>query len=149
MSRRELNLQIEETPRVSRPARVGAEIAHALARLIERRCADPRLALVTVTGVSMSPDLKQARVSVASADPQADSEAALAALHHAGKRLRRELAREVRLRTMPRLAFDWDHSGEEHARLDALIARGLPRAEAEAPMGADRARDPSRRENSQ
>ncbi len=148
MSRYEHDFEIE-APRVSRPERVGTEVAHALARLIERRCADPRLALVTVTGVSMSPDLKQARVHVASADPGADPDAVLAALHHAGKRLRHELAREIRLRTMPRLSFAWDHSGDERARLDDLIARGLPRSEGGTPVGADLARTPSRREDSQ
>jgi ribosome-binding factor A len=120
----------------SRPARVGTEVAHALARLIERRCADPRLALVTVTEVSMSPDLKQARVWVSSADPKADGETALAALRHAGARLRHELVHEVRLRTLPRLVFVWDCSGEEQSRLDALIAKGLPKGEGEAHVGA-------------
>lgn len=113
----------------SRPARVGAEIAHALASLIERRCADPRLHLVTVTEVDMSPDLKLARVMVSSADPAADPECALAALRHAGTRLRHELGAEVRLRVLPRLEFAWDRRGELGARLEELIARGLPRAE--------------------
>lgn len=113
----------------SRPVRVGAEIAHALASLIERRCADPRLHLVTVTEVDMSPDLKLARVMVSSADPAADPECALAALRHAGTRLRRELGAEVRLRVLPRLEFVWDRRGEQSARLEALIAQGLPRAD--------------------
>ncbi|MGH8273148.1 MAG: 30S ribosome-binding factor RbfA [Gammaproteobacteria bacterium] len=134
------------TRTVPRTERVGTEVAHALASLIERRCADPRLALVTVTGVSMSPDLKQARVWVSSADPAADPETALAALQHAGGRLRRELAREVRLRVLPRLNFVWDDSGEERTHLAALIARGLPEHEREA---APVRNDVSKREGGQ
>jgi len=110
---------------IPRKTRVGAEVQHALARLIERY-ADPRLALVTVTGVDMSPDLKQARVRVSSVNPAADREATLNALRHAGSRLRHELAREVRLRTLPWLKFAWDSSSDERERLDDLIARGLP-----------------------
>ncbi|MGH8224939.1 MAG: 30S ribosome-binding factor RbfA [Gammaproteobacteria bacterium] len=117
---------------VSRPARVGTEVAHALAGLIERRCADPRLRLVTVTEVSMSPDLKCARVMVSSADPMADPESVLTVLRHAGSRLRHELAAEIRLRVLPRLEFDWDNRGEQSARLEALIARGLPPGDEEA-----------------
>jgi len=113
---------------VSRAERVGVEIAHALARLIERECADPRLYLVTITGVRMSPDLKYARVTASSVDPAADGEAVISALVHAGARLRRSLAREVRLRVVPRLDFHWDDSGERSQHLDALIARGLPRS---------------------
>lgn len=135
---------------VPRRTRVGAEVAHTLARLIEQRCADPRLALLTVTEVDMSPDLKQARVRVASADPAADSQKALVALHHAGKRLRRELGHAMRLRTTPRLVFVWDHSGEERERLEVLIARGLPEDERETDAEPDRASDRvSRREDRQ
>ena len=111
---------------VSRAERVGAEIAHALAVLIERECADPRLHLVTVTGVRMSPDLKYARVEVSSVDPAADGDTVVAALVHAGSRLRRALGGQVRLRVVPRLDFHWDDRGERMQHLDALIARGLP-----------------------
>lgn len=114
---------------VPRAVRVGTEIAHVLASLIEREYADPRLRLVTVTEVRMSRDLKHARVLVSSADPAADSDAALAALRHAGTRLRRGLGGRVRLRSIPRLAFEWDTRGEDYRRIESLIARGLPPAE--------------------
>lgn len=113
---------------IPRKTRVGAEVQHALARLIERY-ADPRLDLVTVTEVDMSPDLKQARVLVSSVNPAADRKTILSALRHAGSRLRHELAREVRLRTLPWLKFAWDSSSDEREYLDDLIARGLPQGE--------------------
>lgn len=115
-----------KNPHVSRAERVGGEIAQALARLIERECADPRLHLVTVTEVRMSPDLKYARVDVSSVDPAADGETVIAALAHAGSRLRRSLTSEVRLRVVPRLDFHWDDRGERQQALESLISRGLP-----------------------
>jgi ribosome-binding factor A len=118
-----------KNPHVSRAERVGGEIAQALARLIERDCADPRLRLVTVTEVRMSPDLKYARVDVSSVDPAADGAAVIAALTHAGNRLRRSLTSEVRLRAVPRLDFHWDDRSERQQALESLIARGLPHEE--------------------
>lgn len=112
---------------VSRAERVGVEIAHALADVIEHECADPRLYLVTITGVHMSPDLKYAQVNVSSVNPAADGAAVITALVHAAPRLRRFLARAVRLRAVPRLDFRWDNSSERGQYLEALIARGLPR----------------------
>jgi len=113
----------------SRAERVGAEVAQVLAGLIERECADPRLHLVTVTEVDMSPDLKRARVMISSADPEANGEDAVAALRHAGKRLRRGLAGRVRLRAVPWLEFHWDDRGARYQKLEELISRGLPRSE--------------------
>ncbi len=110
----------------SRTERVGSEVAHALAGLIERECADPRLVLVTVTEVRMSPDLKHARVMVASADPGATGDKALAALRRAAPRLRRGLGKSLRLRVIPKLDFQWDDRGSRYHDLEALIAKGLP-----------------------
>lgn len=118
---------------VPRKTRVGSEIAHALASLIVR-LADPRLVLVTVTDVDMSPDLKQARVSISSVNPNVNADQTLEALRHAGGKLRRQLAGEVHLRVVPRLSFVWDHGSEEREHIDELIARGLPSAK-DAPPG--------------
>lgn len=118
---------------VARKTRVGTEVARVLARLLAR-FADPRLSLVTVTAVDMSPDLKLARVWVSSVDPDADAQKTLTALRHAGARLRRQLAGCIRLRTVPRLSFAWDRSSAERERLDDLIARGLPGGK-DAPRG--------------
>lgn len=117
------------SPPVPRAVRVGTEVAHVLAALIEREYADPRLRFVTVTAVRMSRDLKHARVMVSSADPGTDADAALGALRHAGTRLRHGLAGRIRLRSIPRLTFEWDSRGEDYQRLESLIARGLPPAE--------------------
>lgn len=111
---------------VPRATRVGTEVARTLAALIEQEYADPRLRLVTVTEVRMSRDLKTARVLVSSADPAAAPEPALAALRHAGGRLRHDLAGRVKLRVVPRLHFEWDRRGPDYQRLESLIARGLP-----------------------
>lgn len=117
---------MNSTAPYSRAERVGAEVAHALAGLIERECADPRLHLITVTEVHMSPDLKYAKVFVSSVDPGASRDEALAGLRHAGTRLRRALGGAVRLRVLPRLDFKWDDRSDHYRRIETLIERGLP-----------------------
>lgn len=115
-----------------RAMRVSTEISHLLATIIEREYGDPRLHLVTVTEVQLSRDLRHARVMVSSADPARVPGEALAALRHAGSRLRRDLAGRIRLRVVPRLSFEWDERGEEDQRLQALIRQGLPPNDGEA-----------------
>ena len=82
---------------------------------------DPRIGFVTVTGVETSPDLRHARVFVSvygSAKKRAASLEGLAAAHGV---LQSRLARELRLRRTPQLAFEYDRSVEEGVRMSKLI----------------------------
>lgn len=63
---------------------------------------DPRLFLLTVEGVRLSPD---GRVLTVQVEAFQEEEKALAALRHAERRLLAALARRVRLRHLPRLEF--------------------------------------------
>ena len=106
-----------------RQLRVGAEIQHALAWILERgEVHDPGLMerSVTVTEVQMSPDLRNARVFVV---PQVggDTNAVITALNHARAFLRRRLGQEVRLRFSPQLDFAPDRSFETANRIDHLL----------------------------
>ncbi len=110
-------------PFSQRQLRVGAEIQHALAWILERgEVHDPGLMerSVTVTEVQMSPDLRNARVFVV---PQGggDSRAVIAALNHARTFLRRRLGEEVRLRFSPALDFAPDRSFETADRIEHLL----------------------------
>jgi ribosome-binding factor A len=98
-----------------RSERVGEEIRAELARLLREEVADPRIGLVTLTKVDVSPDLGNARVfwSVA---PQAGAPPADAAertgrgLERAASFLRRRLAEVLPLRRVPELHFRHDPS---------------------------------------
>ena len=80
---------------------------------------DPRLEIVTVTGVHCSDDLKDATVFVAI--PGEDKQKIFASLLHAGKFIRTCIGRRCYLKYVPRLNFKLDHSLEEAARIDNLI----------------------------
>ena len=82
---------------------------------------DPRIGFVTVTGVETSPDLRQARVFVSvlgSARKRKHSLEGLAAAHGV---LQSRLARELRMKRTPTLAFEYDPTVEEGVRMSKLI----------------------------
>lgn len=107
--------------RYPRTARVNEVVREVLAEELER-LSDPRLGLVTVTDVDVSPDLRHADVYYSA---RGDGETA-AALRSAAPHLRSVLGRQVRLKYLPELAFHVDPSIEAGRRIDEIIA-GLHR----------------------
>ncbi len=82
---------------------------------------DPRIGFVTITGVETSPDLRQARVFVSvlgSKRKRAETLAGLAAAHGV---LQARLAKELRMKRTPTLAFEYDRTVEEGVRMSKLI----------------------------
>ncbi len=109
----------------SRAQRVGDSIHREIAGLILHAVSDPRVGGVTVSGVDMSPDLRQARVLVTPRQG-CDADAAVAALNHAARFLRGRLGATLRLRTVPRLVFAYDATLDRAGHLEELIGVGLP-----------------------
>jgi ribosome-binding factor A len=105
-----------------RMERVNTLMQREISELIQRELRDPRLGeCVSVTEVSVSPDLRYAKVYVSSMDGEQKEAQVLAALNSASGFLRTALARKVRLRRMPELHFEWDNSIEKGDRILRLI----------------------------
>ena len=88
---------------------------------------DPRIGFVTVTAVETSADLRHATVYVSVLGSERRRRATLAGLEAAHGVLQARLARELRLKRTPQLAFEYDRSVEEGVRISRLIdelARG-------------------------
>lgn len=114
-----------------RQQRISEMLREELSLLIGTELSDPRLedALVNVTDVRVTPDLRNARVYIEHALPHEASRAVLDALHHAEGFLRSALAQNLNLRFVPELSFHIDTSGERAQRIDTLldtIARTTP-----------------------
>ena len=108
-----------------RTQRIESEIQRVLAALIAREVRDPRVGTVTVTAVSVAPDMGSARVfftPFAALHPPAQVREGLT---HAAGFLRGELGRRLGLRHAPRLEFVFDESVESAARLTRLIDRAV------------------------
>jgi ribosome-binding factor A len=87
---------------------------------------DPRIGFVTVTGVETSPDLRQARVFVSVLGSERKRERTLAGLAAAHGVLQAKIARELRMKRTPQLAFEYDPSVERGVRLTHLIDELAP-----------------------
>ncbi|MHB1565408.1 MAG: 30S ribosome-binding factor RbfA [Acidiferrobacter sp.] len=107
----------------SRKSRVGSLIRREVAVLMQTALGDPRIVGATLTGVDISPDLKQARIHVTHYRGEAVAREAVVGLNSASPRLRRLLAGKVVLRVVPNLVFAYDPSVDEGFRIDALIRR--------------------------
>jgi ribosome-binding factor A len=104
-----------------RAERVRAAIKEVLAAEVER-LRDPGLGFVTITDVTMTPDLRNAKAYYTVLGEAVEREATKDALERATKHLRATVAHEVRLRYAPTLEFVADPVPDRTARLDSIIA---------------------------
>lgn len=110
-------------PPSQRQLRVGEELRHIVANILERGdIRDPDLAgrAITVTEVRVSPDLKNATVFVVPLGG-GDAGPIVKGLKRARAFLRHEMARQIDLRVVPDLFFEADTSFDEAGRIEALL----------------------------
>jgi ribosome-binding factor A len=90
---------------------------------------DPRIGLVTITGVRVTPDLREATVYVSVLGGENKRRASIAGLQSAHGLLQARINEQLNLRRTPQLTFEYDESVERGVRMTALIdelARELP-----------------------
>ena len=116
-------------PQGGRTNRVSEELREILAEEIPR-LKDPRVGFVTVTGVTVTPDLHLARVFYTSMGDDSARRATAAALSSARGHLRQVIGRQVRMKTLPDLRFEPDDVPDVADRVEELI-RELHRGEPE------------------
>ena len=106
------------TRRYPRMLRVNEVVREALADELERM-SDPRLGMVTITGVDVAADLRHAAVYYAALGREDDE--TREALRAAAPHLRAALGRQVRLKYLPRLDFRPDPAIEQGQRVEEII----------------------------
>ena len=104
-----------------RAHRVGDQIQRELADLLRLHVKDPRIGMVTITAVEMSPDLSHAKIFFSHLAGAEQSATAVDALQHTAGYLRTELAHRLKLYTVPQLHFTYDDSIESGLRMSKLI----------------------------
>ncbi len=104
-----------------RAQRVGDQIQRELAELLRLQVKDPRIGMVTVTAVEVSPDLSHAKVFFTHLAGKEHASEAVEALQRTGGFLRTELSRHLKLYSVPQLHFVYDDSIESGLRLSKLI----------------------------
>ncbi|MDO5288973.1 MAG: 30S ribosome-binding factor RbfA [Pseudomonadota bacterium] len=103
--------------------RVADQIQRDLSELIARELKDPRVGLVTLNAVEVSPDYAHAKVyfSLLTGDAQETQDA----LNHAAGHLRNGLFKRLHIHTVPTLHFIFDRTTERAADMNALIAKAV------------------------
>lgn len=121
-----------------RRARLNEQLKRELSELIRTQVRDPRVGLVTITGVEVAADLGSARVFVREAGTVEEVRETLEGLEAAAPFLRTMLGRALHVRRIPELRFREDRSYEGARRIEEVLAQVMPAGSPEAPdEGAD------------
>jgi len=107
----------------NRGFKVADQIQRDLTELIARELKDPRVGMVTIQGVEVTPDYAHAKVFFSLL--QGDSAACQEGLNQAAGFLRSGLFKRLRIHTVPSLHFVFDRTSERAADMNALIARAV------------------------
>jgi ribosome-binding factor A len=107
----------------NRSFKVADQIQRDLAELIARELKDPRVGMVTLQGVEVTPDYAHAKVffSILAGDPVETAEG----LNQAAGFLRNGLFKRLHIHTVPTLHFVYDRTTERAADMNALIAKAV------------------------
>jgi ribosome-binding factor A len=107
----------------NRSFKVADQIQRDLTELIARELKDPRVGMVTIQAVEVTPDYAHAKVffSLLVGDPVETTEA----LNQAAGFLRNGLFKRLHIHTVPTLHFQFDRTTERAADMNALIAQAV------------------------
>ncbi len=105
----------------TREERVSDLIKNEISRLLQREVRDPRIGFVTITGASVTPDLKSVRVFVSVLGDLETRQTALQVLNSAAGFFRRCLFRNLRLRHSPAVVFHLDDSLDRGDRIEKVL----------------------------
>ncbi len=108
-----------------RMRRVNESVRQVLSEAIGQ-LKDPRIGFVTVTAVETSSDLRHARVFVSVLGGERKRVRTLEGLQAAHAVLQARLARELRMKRTPQLAFEYDPTVERGVRMTKLIDELAP-----------------------
>ncbi|WP_299596026.1 30S ribosome-binding factor RbfA [uncultured Microbulbifer sp.] len=132
-----------------RADRVADAMRRELARLIQHEVRDPRVGMVNVNDVEVSRDLATAKVFVTlvGEDDRSKIDISMEALNKAAGFLRTQLAKEIQMRSIPRLHFRYDETSVRGQHLSALIEKAVKSDQQKADEDADDAENQSGEQN--
>jgi ribosome-binding factor A len=105
----------------SRAERVSVKIRSVLTELLSKKIQDPRIEMVTISGVKMSADLRVAQVYFAVFGDEKRIKDAMDGFKRSKGFIKKRIAPKLGLKFMPDLIFVHDDTFDKAARMDALI----------------------------
>lgn len=106
---------------VKRAHRVSGLIQAEVSELLLKKIKDPRLVLVTITGVKVSNDLRIAHIYFCMGSSSRRKEEVLSGFKSAIGFMRRELGHSLKLKSVPELFFHYDESFDYSDRIDRIL----------------------------
>jgi len=94
-----------------------------ISRIIRTKLHDPDIGFVTITEVEVTGDLREARVYASVLGDEKEVHDTMAALSHASSAIRSELGNHIRLKYIPKLAFELDETARHAQRIETLISK--------------------------
>ena len=109
----------------TRSQRVADYLQRELSTLIQREVRDPRVGMISVTGVDVSRDIGHAKIhyTVLGADGSEEAKESTEVLNKAAGFLRSQLSRDSNMRSVPQLRFFFDNSVGRGRYMEDLIGR--------------------------
>ena len=104
-----------------RKDRVASEIKKAVSQILEVESGNERLKMVTLTDVEITKDLRIAKIYVSSSLSNISHEATIDELRNATGFIKKNLAKKVRLKYMPKLVFEYDNSIDYGFKIDGIL----------------------------
>lgn len=103
--------------------RLQEEIKKEASFIIQRKVKDPRLGFVSITDVELSRDYSYCKIFISVLGDENEREQTMEGLHKATGFIRSELAKKLRLKTVPKLSFHYDQSLEYGSKIDAILKK--------------------------
>ena len=113
------------TKSFSRRDRVAEQVRREIAELIRSEVKDPRVGMISITDVEVTPDYAHAKVFFSTLGGSAQVAEVLTGLSKASGFLRRELGKRIRIHTTPQLHFVFVESLERGMDMDQLIREAV------------------------
>lgn len=104
-----------------RSRRIAEQVQRELSDIIRLELKDPRVGMITLTDVEVTPDNAHARVYFTLLGEASRIDEAATGLQHAAGFLRSQLAHRLKVRVVPQLHFEYDASVERGIRVSQLI----------------------------
>ena len=104
-----------------RSRRIAEQVQRELSGIIRLELNDPRVGMITITDVEVTPDHAYAKIYFTVLEGESRVDETTAGLQHSAGFLRSRLAQRLKMRSVPQLQFRYDASVERGMRLSNLI----------------------------
>ena len=129
-----IDMAAKKSATPNRAFKVADQIQRDLTELIARELKDPRVGMVTLQGVEVTPDYAHAKVFFSTLAGKDQLPEVKAGLQRASGFLRRELGKRISIHMTPQLSFVFDQSLERGADLSKLIQQAVSISERSDPV---------------